>query len=78
MEYTQPKMKYGQFEAPTVIAPTNHHFQLEQSSVIKTAPGRQSQHHHQQTNGHQNIHFASPKHEPLDLGLTENSLQVCF
>lgn len=77
-------MKYGgQFESPTVIAPTNHHFQLEQSSVIKAAPpGRQSQHqngHHQQQNRHGSLHFASPKHEPLDLvgQLNESNLQVC-
>jgi hypothetical protein len=73
-------MVYGKFEAPTVIAQNNHHFQLEQSSVIKTAPpGRQSQHHngHQQHNGHGNLHFSSPKHEPLDISqLTENNLQV--
>lgn len=59
-------MKYNNYES--VIAPTSsmslNHFQLEQSSVIKTAPPcRQND--------------FSPKHEPIDLApLTQPNLQV--
>lgn len=60
-------MKFGSYDAPTVIAPPSSnmsHFQLESSSVIKTAPP-----------GRSNQGF-SPKHEPLDLALTQPNLQV--
>ena len=64
-------MKFAHYESPTVIAPTNmaavaNHFQLESSSVIKTAPpGRGAA-----------SHF-SPKHEALDLTpLVDSNLQV--
>uniref|UniRef100_A0A915EN26 Grh/CP2 DB domain-containing protein n=1 Tax=Ditylenchus dipsaci TaxID=166011 RepID=A0A915EN26_9BILA len=63
-------MKYNSYDS-TVIAPTsssgmssNGHFQLESSSVIKTAPP-----------GRQPDNF-SPKHEPIDLApLSQSSLQ---
>lgn len=62
-------MKFGSYDAPTVIVPQSSsmsHFQLETSSVIKTAPpGRSNQN---------NNNFSSPKHEPLEL--TQPNLQV--
>lgn len=51
-------MKFNSYEH-TVIAPTSsmsQHFQLEQPSVIKTAP----------PGARHNNHF-SPKHEPIDI-----------
>lgn len=61
-------MKFGSYDAPTVIAPPSSsmsQFQLDSNSVIKTAPP-----------GRSNQGF-SPKHEPIDLApLTQPNLQV--
>uniref|UniRef100_A0A7E4VG73 CSD domain-containing protein n=1 Tax=Panagrellus redivivus TaxID=6233 RepID=A0A7E4VG73_PANRE len=63
-------MKFGSYDAPTVIAPPSSsmsHFNIESSSVIKTAPpGR----------GNQGF---SPKHEPMETmvtPLTHPNIQV--